>query len=191
MISISLLTIEGTFEPQRPQINCTIQAAHIQEQSPEFFLKESDFDLEKSIYLKENFKDYHDPEDPSFWKQRVFIQMVVCPHILSMAFIPYSGAKCQTLFMQKINVITKITGFVAPYLSAADQEIVGAVPTLPICYPVHDEASIHQSLIGLNHFSEEIGPILRDFLHDPDTAFLAITCLGDDKQLISRGWLKV
>ena len=188
MTSISLLTIEGTLDPQRIPTPCSREVAYGQAPPTEIFFKESNFDLEKSIYLNENFEFYLNPKDPSFWKQRVFIQMVASPHIVSMAFIPYSGATCQTLFMQKINLIKKITGFVAPYLSLADQKNYGAIVAPPFCHMVHDEASILDSLRELDH-SEEIAPILRNFLHDPETVFLAITYL-DAEQPISRGWLK-
>ncbi len=190
MASISVLTIEGILEPESYSVGCS-QESESHQQPAQMFQNTCDYPIDDCLSIKNNFKMNFDRADPMFWKQRVIFHMMASPIIVSMSFIPFSGIKCQILFLQKINLLPKIRGFVAPYLSEEDQKKLCATATVPVCHKVHDENSIDDSLVGLDLCSEELRPILRYFLKDPATAFLGITFLGYGGRLILHGWLKV
>lgn len=190
MSSISLFTIEGTIQPGLHHASCGAEAS-APLPAPVFHIQRSQLEPSETLILSEHFEDYFNEDDPVFWKQRSIIHMLVSSHILSMTFIPYEVAKCQTLFVQKRNLLNTITGFIAPYLCLEDQQKLGATATVSSYHSLWGEGSINGSLRGLEHCSEELRPLLKYFLNDRTTCFLGITCLSEESGIpISRGWIK-
>ena len=199
MTSISLLTIEGIiptpgFNPgfdRGLNYNCRVEVLSPQVLPPQIFKVNKTYELGDSLQIKENFEEFAPSEDPYFWKNRVIIEMMASENIFSIAFIPRSFIGCQVLFLQKTDQLHEITGFVAPYLSAEDQNELEAVSFLPDYRELDDdEESINHSIEGLGYCAADLKPILKYFLQDYGSVFLAVTCLGDYGKVVSRGWLK-
>jgi len=191
MTTISMLTIDGIIDPSMGCVPCGMES-RIYTQSPIIHSDKSDDELDDLIYLNDHFETFcPDNKDSVFWKKRTLTYMQASPSIVSMAFIPTDKTKCQILFVQKMSLEPNVTGFVAPYLSKKDRQHWGAVSTIPICYSIHDDQTINQSIRWLSgEVHSTVQTILGYFLKDRQSRFLGLTLLVEPKKYISLGWVK-
>jgi hypothetical protein len=185
---MKILMIEGVIRPPVNTSHCG-RSAYSAQQEAEFSKSSHDISDGFIDSIAENLDD-----DPNFWKNRTVAQMLASPHVISISFIPSDGSECEILFVQKKSLLRKIRGFVAHCLNEEDQRKFGAMNEIPFFYHhISNEGDIESSLRGIaNPINEfELKPLLRNFLADSMTCCLTVTFQDDDKQVLSRGWLKV
>lgn len=174
-MTVSALIIVGTIDPPSHQ-QCKLAA--LVPQKAIHNAERREYNLETAHGIIRYFRLlFNEETDHYFWKERTIFYMIVCPHIISMAFWPKQTSLSQVIRIENQSIPVKLNS---------------EAYTCSGFHSVYDRHSIENSIASIENQNLQwsLRMILHCFLNDSQTNYLVLTLLNNCNTPFSWGWKK-